>query len=296
MTQSTSQDVIPGNSVGCNAGGTTSDNGYYRIFDFGIQGVVGVIDIIAVEIGIEVANAGMGFDTQPINVIIDDFSGVYVPGGPILPGTLSIIGSQHYGLPTLAGPGIQCFPLTTPLQVDTALLNDIAVEIDIPEAGAVGLPHIFFIGSNSDPETRQNYLRSVGCAIPDPLPTAGVGFPLMHLVMNVHYKPTVVGQTFVRGDVDGNGIVNALVDGLFLLAYGFQGGPVPPCLEAANVDGSPNIVNALVDVLYLLAYGFQGGPPPLPPFGLNGAPIDCGLDPNMLMFNTCLGQAVGGCP
>ncbi len=70
--------------------------------------------------------------------------------------------------------------------------------------------------------------------------------------------------SFLRGDAEGNGNINALTDALYLLAWGFQGGAVPPCLDEADVDGN-GINNALVDVLYLLAFGFQGGPnPPAP--------------------------------
>lgn len=78
---------------------------------------------------------------------------------------------------------------------------------------------------------------------------------------------------FIRGDVDGNGVLNALVDSLYLLAFGFQGGPPPICLEAADVDGNSDL-NALVDVVYLLLFGFMAGPPPPPPFPL------CGPDPD----------------
>lgn len=77
---------------------------------------------------------------------------------------------------------------------------------------------------------------------------------------------------FIRGDVDANGMVNSLVDTLYLLVWGFQGGPEPPCLDAAdfNDDG---MVNPLTDGLIILCFGFQGCGPPPPPFP------DCGFDP-----------------
>ena len=70
---------------------------------------------------------------------------------------------------------------------------------------------------------------------------------------------------FLRGDIDGNGVYNPLVDAIFLLAFQFQGGATPPCLEAADADGNV-VVNGLVDALYILVHGFQGGPPPPAPF------------------------------
>ena len=77
---------------------------------------------------------------------------------------------------------------------------------------------------------------------------------------------------FVRGDADGNGVVNGLVDALFVLAFQFQMGPTPPCLEAADVDGNGNF-NGLTDALYLLGslFGCCQPPPPYP---------FCGPDPD----------------
>jgi len=91
---------------------------------------------------------------------------------------------------------------------------------------------------------------------------------------------------FIRGDSDGNGIFNALADGLHLLNFGFLGGPPPPCLEAADADGDA-VQSALVDALYILTHGFAGGPPP-------GAPYpSCGSDPDPA---NSLGCDVSTCP
>ena len=78
---------------------------------------------------------------------------------------------------------------------------------------------------------------------------------------------------FLRGDANGDGVINPLVEAIFLLAFGFQNGPPPPCLEAAETDGD-GVLNALVEAIYILAFGFQNGPPPPPPYP------DCGPDPD----------------
>ena len=77
---------------------------------------------------------------------------------------------------------------------------------------------------------------------------------------------------FIRGDCDFNLIVNPLIDALFLLNFGFQGGQEPPCLDACDANDDGNF-NALVDGLYILVFGFVDGPPPPPPHPL------CGSDP-----------------
>lgn len=78
---------------------------------------------------------------------------------------------------------------------------------------------------------------------------------------------------FIRGDFDGSGALNGLVDALGMLAFAFQGGPAPPCLEAADVDNS-GAFNGLLDALFLLNGLFADGPFPAPPFPA------CGPDPD----------------
>ena len=78
---------------------------------------------------------------------------------------------------------------------------------------------------------------------------------------------------FIRGDVDGNGVFNAIPDAIYALDYGFRLGPEPSCLEAADTDDD-GVFNALTDVLYLLHAAFRLGPPPPAPFP------NCGFDPN----------------
>ena len=82
------------------------------------------------------------------------------------------------------------------------------------------------------------------------------------------------GCAFIRGDCDGNFVINPLVDAIFLLSFGFiVGSPEPPCLDACDVDDN-GMFNALIDGLYTLAFGFlPGSPPPPPPHPL------CGSDP-----------------
>ncbi len=72
------------------------------------------------------------------------------------------------------------------------------------------------------------------------------------------YSP---GCCQIRGDVDGSGAID-VGDLTYLVAYLFQGGPEPPCLEEGDVDASGSI--DVGDLTYLVAYLFQGGPAPPP--------------------------------
>ena len=82
------------------------------------------------------------------------------------------------------------------------------------------------------------------------------------------------GNEFLRGDADGSGTVFCLIDALFLLEWGFQNGPAPECLDAADIDDNGTVF-PLVDALACLQWQFTGGPPPPSP-----GPSDCGADPD----------------
>ena len=76
---------------------------------------------------------------------------------------------------------------------------------------------------------------------------------------------------FVRGDADGNGSFLALVDGLFLLEFGFTGGAAPSCEDAADIDDNGEL-QPILDTLYALSFAFVNGPAIPDPFD------ECGVD------------------
>ena len=171
-------------------------------------------------------------------------------------------------------------------------------------------------------EFSPTFFSSVGCNDLEPTPVADIGFPLFHMLMEVHYELGPGPPEFLRGDADGNGILNALVDAFFIIAFQFQGGPAPICMEAADVDGN-GVFNGLVDARFLLLFQFVpgsphppcleaadadgdgsltglvdglyilneqfvlGSPPPPPPYP------DCGADPDPA---SSLGCQPNGCP
>ena len=96
------------------------------------------------------------------------------------------------------------------------------------------------------------------------------------------------GTQFLRGDVDGNGTVFALLDTLYLLQFAFSGGPAPVCSDAADADDNGTVF-ALIDGLFLLQWGFVNGPVPPAP-GVS----ECGVDPTDDDGVDCL-EPTGGC-
>ena len=65
----------------------------------------------------------------------------------------------------------------------------------------------------------------------------------------------------IRGNVNGDPLDQINISDLVaLVAYMFQGGTTPPCLEEADIDGSETI--NISDLVSLIAYMFQGGTAP----------------------------------
>lgn len=107
-----------------------------------------------------------------------------------------------------------------------------------------------------------------------------------HRVLSWSFESAAGAQDFVRGDFDGDGEFNGLIDALASLSFQFQAGAPAPCTEASDADGSGDY-NGLVDVLFTLAHQFQGGAPPPAPYPL------CGADPDP---QTSLGCGANACP
>ena len=84
------------------------------------------------------------------------------------------------------------------------------------------------------------------------------------LLQNGGVSSGPIGVNFIRGDTNSDGAVSGLLDGLFLLNFGFGGGDAPDCLEAADIDGD-GAINSLLDGLFVLGFQFLGGPPPPAP-------------------------------
>ena len=122
--------------------------------------------------------------------------------------------------------------------------------------------------------------------VPDPIPWAFDQSPNVECIDLFAYESSgffyddvrteALGPTpsFIRADVTGDGVFNALLEALFLLNAGFAGGDQPPCVAAADADGN-RAVNPLTDSLFILNWGFfPGSTMPPAPFP------DCGVDSN----------------
>ncbi len=70
-------------------------------------------------------------------------------------------------------------------------------------------------------------------------------------------------QNFICGDINDDGEGPNIEDVTCMVDYLFKGGPEPPVLEAANVDGVNGTEIDVSDLSYLIDYMFRSGPAPI---------------------------------
>ena len=88
---------------------------------------------------------------------------------------------------------------------------------------------------------------------------------------SITFEPT---GPFLRGDCNSDGAVDAIEDGLFLLFYSFAQGTFPQCVAACDANGDGSVLGEGADAVWLLSYGFLGGPPPVAPFPACGITVE----------------------
>ncbi len=199
LTHSSSDAVVAMNSASCNILDFHANNSYFRAFDLPSFGIDGAFHVCEVQIGVEVAFGGD--PTQPLILNLYTNSGAAFPNG-----TLNLVASRTFAIQDQA-----LTLLSLPISAQLPAGSQLVVEVFTPSGIADG--YIFFIGSNTAPETAPSYLAAASCSIPSPVTTATVSFPDMHIVMNVRGATGVAPAPAL-----GRGALMALVVMLVLFA------------------------------------------------------------------------------
>ena len=163
ITHSSSQDITPGNSVACGAGVTQ----WLRTFtleDFEIEGEFAVTNV---SFGVEIVEAAT---EATVNL--------YELDGDFEYANMTLLGSSDVALEAQ-----ELTLVDVPVTGTASPGSTLVVEV-------VGEPG-FFVGSNAEPETAPSYIASDDCGIPEPTTVADLGFPDMHMVLNVTGETTV---------------------------------------------------------------------------------------------------------
>ena len=205
ITQSSSQAITPLNSVSCNSATGHADNSYFRAFSLSSFGIVNAFNVQSIDIGIEEATSGgarsEGLHSiakskkskseglapsgagQPVTVNLYTSSMAFPAG---FPGSLTLIGTATTNVADQSGT-----ILNIPVTGTAAAGSELVVEIFTPNGEGVG--NFFFIGSNAAAETGPSYLLAADCGLTSPTTTTAIGFPDMHIVMNVNGCEQVAG-------------------------------------------------------------------------------------------------------
>jgi HYR domain-containing protein/pre-peptidase len=215
ITQSTSQAITPLNSVSCNNGIGHTDNSYWRAFSLPAFSITGAFDVQSIDVGIEDAISGgaagqivppKGSQStpkgsspskishnikvnapagggQPVTVNLYTSSMAFPAG---FPGSLTLIGTATTMVADQSGT-----ILNIPVTGTAPAGSELVVEIFTPNGEAAG--NLFFIGSNAAPETGPSYLSAPDCGVTTPTTTSAIGFPNMHIVLNVNGCQQITG-------------------------------------------------------------------------------------------------------
>jgi len=179
LTQSSSQDITPQNSVACiesDANGNPiehRENSFYRVFALDALGVSGRLETSSVAVGVQSAQSPN--PDQPMSVVLHTLA-----GNDLELDRLTEIGRADIRVAN-QGAGIIDVPLAATVEADSKLV----VELYLPDAAGGG--NLLFPGSNTAAQTGPTYLRApaAGCDLVEPTDVAAIGFPDMHLVLSV---------------------------------------------------------------------------------------------------------------
>jgi len=176
LSQSVNQDSItPLNSVFCNAGGYHTENSYLRVYDLPAMGLPGDLNVSAIEFGIQDALAPSGKQSVTVKL--------YTLHGPLSYANMTLVASQSDSISNQSLT-FYSIPISATISRDSILV----VELYTPD-GSVD-SNLFSIGSNTQGQTGLSYLASIPCTLTEPADLAIVGFPNMHILLNIQAEMT----------------------------------------------------------------------------------------------------------
>jgi hypothetical protein len=261
LTQSTNNTTVTvGASIACAVGNPvqyTVDNSYYRSYP--LTGQPGNVDVVSIRFGVEQVSSTTGTRPMIIRLWNDPNGGVPAPTtGLVLRHT------ENFTLPVQTTPGIITQAITGP-PVSFLPTETLVVEINSPTGGTTG--NLFFIGSNALGQTAPGFLKAATCGITDATDLVTVGYPNMHMIIDVNIVPS--GQTVpypgtgedytLFSAINANPLTTGIGNSLKTAVAG-------DLLTLKMVSSGGTFDNK---ELVLVAEGFVTGFPPFPPAAAN---------------------------
>lgn len=180
LTSNTSQEILPG-SIACSDSntGVVSENHYFKKFDLKELGVENEFDIHSFQFGIQSVHSARGFNpnldlhiklwqTKTTNFPKNWNSGSYKE---LISKTITVTNAADGTVVTVDFD----YPLT--VERDDVIIAQVS-NYDLEG-------QTFYIGSNNATDHQSSYIMAEGCNLLTPAPIADIGFPDMHIVMNL---------------------------------------------------------------------------------------------------------------
>lgn len=176
--------VNSGNSATCNSSGViTTDNSIFQLYD--LDDYSNLTDT--------------GFIVRMLVACEETSGGAYNIVGAVhrISGTVNIANITFVDDDTVAiYPDSTLYRIAIPFDNGGYVLpgDSLMCELKLPTNATAS----YYPGSNTSPEIRTTYFVAAGCSINDFTPVADIGFPNMHLIMNLYLnqKPSVNNSTF----------------------------------------------------------------------------------------------------
>lgn len=191
LNQSTNTTTITPIQIGCQAGGLTTANSWYRAYNLAPLNLPASLTIKSVRFGVERSQFTSGSVTGTIRI--------WRSNGPFPASTRTLLSTNTVVITNQTNTFIT-HPLTNPATVGPT--DIVVVELFIPEGRFAPNSGTFFIGSNGLGESGPSYLHAPDCGTAGPTPIADlVPSPLdhIHLAMNGEYYTTPPTLQFVSG-------------------------------------------------------------------------------------------------
>jgi len=174
ITHSASQEIAALNSASCGGLAGTTENHFFRTFTLSDFDITDDFEVSEVSFGVEEATA----QTLTVNLYT-------------LQGALTFANLTSIGTATASIPASTLTMVSVPVEGEVPAGATLVVEVVSPNQQSNG--GVFYIGSNGAGQSAPSYLAATDCGLAEPATTDSIGWPDMHIVMNV------------SGDVAGGG-------------------------------------------------------------------------------------------
>ncbi|MFD7021497.1 S8 family serine peptidase [Promicromonospora sukumoe] len=166
LTHSASQEIVAVNSASCGGLAGTTENRFLRTFTLSDFGIEDDFEVSEVSFGIEEATA----QTLTVNLYTLD-------------GALTYANLTEIGTAELAIPASTLTMVSVPVTGEVPAGATLVVEVVSPNQQSNG--GVFYIGSNGAGQSAPSYLAATDCGLAEPATTDSIGWPDMHVVLNV---------------------------------------------------------------------------------------------------------------